>query len=104
MKEVEIKNIEILTDEQKKISEKIIEEYFKKIKRVLKESPKVTVQIKEYKKEGNKGRFSINANFFFAGKRIESDSMDWDLSKALHKAMIKIQNEIEYRFHISEEH
>ena len=101
MEEVEIKNIEILTPDEKELTEKILNEYYKKIKRLVKDSPKLKVQIKEYNQEGKQKKFSINVDLHFSGRRLKSDAADWDLARTLHKCMVKIQNEIEHTFHIS---
>jgi ribosome-associated translation inhibitor RaiA len=104
MEEVEIKNIEILTPDEKKITEKILDEYFKKIKRLIKDSPTLKVQIKEYKTDGKGKKFSLNTELSFSGKKLKSESVDWDLTKALHKAMVKLQTELEHKLHISEKY
>jgi ribosome-associated translation inhibitor RaiA len=104
MEEVIIENIEILTPEEKEASEKILEEYHKKIKRLIKDSPKLKVHIKEYKTDGKGKKFSINTELSFSGKKLKSESVDWDLTRALHKAMIKLQTELEHKLHISEKY
>jgi ribosome-associated translation inhibitor RaiA len=104
MEEVEIKNIEILTPDEKKFTEKILDEYYKKIKRMIKDSPKLTVHIKEYKTDGKGKKFSLNTELFFSGKKLKSESVDWDLTRALHKAMIKLQTELEHKLHVSEKY
>ena len=102
MEEVEIKNIEILNEKEKELTEKILNDYLKKIKRLVKDSPKIKVHIKEYNKEGKQKKFSINVDLHFSGRRLKSDAANWDLSRTLHKAMVKIQNEIEHIFHASD--
>ncbi|MFA5070989.1 MAG: hypothetical protein WC511_01295 [Candidatus Pacearchaeota archaeon] len=104
MEEVIIENIEILTPEEKEASEKILEEDYKKIKRLIKDSPKLKVHIKEYKTDGKGKKFSINTELSFSGKKIKSESVDWDLTRAIHKAMIKLQTELEHKLHISEKY
>ena len=104
MEEVIIENIEILTPEEKEASEKILEEDYKKIKRLIKDSPKLKVHIKEYKTDGKGKKFSINTELSFSGKKLKSESVDWDLTRALHKAMIKLQTELEHKLHISEKY
>jgi ribosome-associated translation inhibitor RaiA len=104
MKEVVIENIEILTPEEKEIAEKILAEYHKKIKRWVKDSPTLKVHIKEYKTDGKGKKFSLNTELSFSGKKLKSESVDWDLARALHKAMIKLQTELEHKLHISEKY
>jgi hypothetical protein len=70
----------------------------------VKDSPILKVHIKEYKKEGQGKKFSINVDLHFSGKRLKSEATDWDLARTLHKSMIKLQNEIEHKFHISDKY
>lgn len=104
MKEVVIENIEILTPEEKEIAEKILGEYHKKLKRLIKDSPTLKVHIKEYKTEGKGKKFSLNTELSFSGKKMKSESVDWDLTRALHKAMIKLQTELEHKLHVSKKY
>jgi ribosome-associated translation inhibitor RaiA len=104
MEEVIIENIEILTPEEKELAEKILGEYHKKIKRLIKDSPKLKVHIKEYKTDGKGKKFSLNTELSFSGKKLKSESVDWDLTRALHKAMIKLQTELEHKLHVSEKY
>lgn len=102
MEEVEIKNIEILSPEEKEKTKKLLEEYLKKIKRLIKDNPKLIMHIKEYNTEGKQKKFSINIDLHFSGRRIKSEATDWDLTRTIHKSMIKLQNEIEHIFHTSD--
>ena len=104
MEEIVIENIEILTPEEKEISEKILAEYHKKLKRLIKDSPTLKVHIKEYKTDGKGKKFSINTELSFSGKKMKSESVDWDLTRALHKAMVKLQTELEHKLHVSEKY
>lgn len=102
MEEIEIQNVEILTPEEKESAEKILNDYCKKIKRLVKSDLKLKVHIKEYNKEGKRRKFSINIDLHFSGRRLKSDAADWDLTRTLHKNMIKLQNEIEHEFHVTD--
>lgn len=102
MEEIEIQNVEILTPEEKESAEKILNDYCKKIKRLVKSDLKLKVHIKEYNKEGKRRKFSINVDLHFSRRRLKSDAADWDLTRTLHKSMIKLQNEIEHEFHVTD--
>src|SRR3972149_3167692 len=47
--------------------------------------------------------FSINAELSGAFKVIAASAGDWDFNRAIHKLMHKIEEEIEHRFHSSEQ-
>ncbi len=103
MKEVEIKGIEILDEKEKETADRILNDYFPKIQRAVKNPVSLKLHIKEYKKEGKGKKYSISLEAGFSGKKLSSNSWDWDLARAIHKALIKIENEIEHRFHPSEQ-
>jgi hypothetical protein len=98
MADIEITNAEILTENERKSVDKLLKEYQLKIQRLAKTPVKLKIDIKEYDKEGKKSKYSINSQAIFTGKVFTSSSWDWDLSRAIHKAMIKLENEAEHKF------
>src|SRR4030043_103202 len=102
MKNIEVINIEILNEEERAIADKLLNEYYLKIQRLIKTPLSLKVHIKEYDKEGKKKKYSINIESIFSGKMLSSSSWDWDFARALHKAMKKIEEEIEHKFHTSD--
>jgi len=96
MSDVEITNAEILTETEKKIVEKLLNEYESKFQREIKTLERLKIEFKEYDKEGKKKKYSINSQIIFSGKIFTSSSWDWDLARAIHKAMKKIETEIEH--------
>lgn len=104
MKQIEIINKELLNGKEKAIADKLLDEYYSKIQRLAKNPLSLKVHIKEYDKEGKGRKYSINAEAIFSGgKLVSSSSWDWDLARAIHKNMTKIQNEIEHHYHISKQ-
>ncbi len=104
MNRIEIKGMELLNEEEKKTVNKLFESYYPKIERIAKNDLSLKINIKEYYKEGKNKKYSINAEAIFSGKKISSSSYDFDLARAIHKSMIKLETEIEHRFHTSEQH
>ena len=94
-----------LDDEERSLLDTLINEYSEKIKRELKKEAVVDLTLKVYEKCGEDGKcgkkkYSLNLkiinSFVF-----KSDSYDYDLAKAIHKAFKKILSEIEHRLHVS---
>lgn len=96
MVEIEIIGSEILSEEEKSITNKIINEYIPRFEREIKNPIKLKLDIKEYDKDGKKKKYSINSQIIFSGKVFVSDSWDWNLAKAINKAMTKIETELEH--------
>jgi len=100
---LETKGFEILTEKTRNEFQKLWEEYSKKIGRRLKNTESIKIHLKEYS-PGGKTKFSIHALVSYAGKSIEADAFDWDLRRTFHKVFNKIEQEIEHRFHVSDQH
>ena len=100
---LQTKGFEILTEKTKEEFEKLWKEYSEKIERKLKNIESVRIHLKEYS-PGGKTKFSVHALVNYAGKSIEADSYDWDLRRTLHKLFNKIEQEIEHKFHVSDQH
>lgn len=101
---VEMTKVEILDEKEKETANRLIGEYYSKIQRMLKTDILLKIHFKEYDKDGKKKKYSINVDAIFSGKMINSNSWDYDLARAIHKSMKKIENEIEKKFHTSEQH
>lgn len=100
--EIKITNIDTLTAEEKKVADKLLKEYLSKIQRLLGTDVTLKIDFKEYDKEGKNKKYSINFQAIFSGDMINSSSWDWDLARAIHKGMTKIENEIEHKYHSSD--
>ncbi len=100
---LQTKGFEILTEKTREDFRKLWTEYSAKIERKLKNAESFRIHIKEYS-PGGKTKFSIHMLVSYAGKSIEADSSDWDLRRTFHKVFKKIEQEIEHKFHISDQH
>ncbi len=97
---IKISHEEEKLDEKEKLElDKLSKEYYEKIKRELKKDFLLDIQVKVYDKGGKK-KYSLNVK---AENSIvfKSNSYDWNLAKAVHKAFNKIMSEIEHKFHVS---
>lgn len=108
MDNVVIAGIEQLNNQEKEQAEKIIFASYEKIKRKTKIDFlfKIDIKIPSKDKENltKRRRYSINATISGAVRKFEADSVDWDLNKAVHMAVTKIENEVEHTFHTSQQH
>jgi hypothetical protein len=100
--ELKTKGMELLSEKEKQIADKLLNEYYEKIKRQIKKDFTFKIHFKEYDKEGEKKKYSINAEILSL-KKFSASDYDWDFARALHKVMIKLVNQIEHTFHSSEQ-
>ena len=97
------KGFEILTGKTRDDFQKLWEEYSEKVERRLKNVESVRIHLKEYS-PGGKTKFSIHALVSYAGKSMEAEASDWDLRRTFHRVFNKIEQEIEHKFHVSDQH
>ena len=103
MKRIKIKGDDLLNRDEKVILDKLTDEYLNKIQRKFQNSL-LEVHIKVYDKDGQRKKFSLNVHLISTKGNIDASDADWDFSRVLHKVFNKILNEIEHRFHISDQH
>lgn len=79
--------------------QKISTKEFEKIKRVVKNITSLVVQVKTYKKEGNKKKYSIHLRCSSPTKVFEScRAHDWELARAVHNAFDNLKTQIKHTF------
>ena len=101
---INIRGIELLSERQKQLVNRLLNEYYKRIFRMIKNLTVFEVTIKEYEKEGKQQKFSFNVKVVSPAGVFKADGFDWDFERSLHKALNKVMNEIEHKLHSSEQH
>lgn len=103
---IQIKGIDVLNVQEKLRANQLINEYYPKIQRMLKNVTSVFIDFKEYEKAGKKSKkkkYSINVKVMAPTQIFESNASDWDFARTIHKAMNKVENEIEKKLRVSEQ-
>jgi len=106
MERVEVKGVEDLDKDQKYQLNKIVNSYFDKIKRSLKNDVVLLVKIKQYETAGKKDKAkksSVQLQIKTSTKNLEASASDWDLNRTLHDVFKKMLVEIEHKFRVSEQ-
>jgi len=97
MEHVDIIGIEELEDEEKGVFNKLVDEYYKKIQRELKNITSLTVHLKVHSKGGKAKKYDIRVKALAPTRIFEAQESEWDLAKALHKVFKNIVMEIQHR-------
>jgi ribosome-associated translation inhibitor RaiA len=84
--------------------DKIVNEHYTRLQRMVKNECSLVVNFKEYNKEGKRVKFSIHARLALPGKVFEADAHDWDFRRTLHKALKNVAEVIEKKLKVSEQH
>lgn len=106
MERVQVEGISDLKKGERYQLNKIVNSYFDKIKRQIKNEMTLVVKIKHYETAGKKNKAkkaSIQVNVITATRNLESSASDWDLNRTLHAVFKKLLNEIEHKFRPSEQ-
>ena len=110
MERVVLKGIKDLKENKKYMLNKIVNNYYNKISRMLKNDFTLKISVKEYatagkgKKEDKKTKkFSIKAQVLGVARNLETHDADWDLNRTTHSVLKKMLKEIEHQFRVSEQ-
>ena len=115
IKIIHAKGVEQLTEKETQLVNRLLNEYYTRIQRQLKNFTSMEFHVKEYEKAGKgkkkmedsekkkKKKFSIHIRVD-STKVFEADYTDWDLARAIHKTLNKLMNQIEHQFHVSDQH
>ena len=104
MEQVQVRGIELLNEQERKIANKLFDEYYKKIQRKIKNLASLKIHIKEYNKDGKRKKYSINAEVISSRKIFKANSYDWTFSATIHEVFNKLLNQIEHAYHTSDQH
>jgi hypothetical protein len=74
----------------------LAERHYEKFSRDL--QGKLIIHAKKHKKEGNRHMYSFHARVQKPSNLINVEGSDWELEKALHKVLVKVENRIQDKF------
>lgn len=103
MEKITIEGEEKLSEIEKQTAKKLLDESYPKIQRMLKNNIALFLRIKEYNTEGKRKRYSLELDCKSETHNFKAEAMEWEFPKALHKVIEKIKQEIEHKFHVSEQ-
>jgi len=101
---IHAKGVDLLTEKEKQLTNRLLNEYYVRIQRQIKNLTVFSFDLKEYKKEGKAKKFSVHIRVEAPTRIFEADYADWDLARTIHKVLNKLMNEIEKRLHSSDQH
>ena len=106
METIQIKGSDALDVNEKQELDLIVAKQMEKIKRMLNNTFFTKIAIKVYSKDKEnkikRKRFSIDIELTGEIPRIFASAEEWDLSKSVNSAFLKLGHEIEHKFHVSE--
>ena len=99
MAQIQLIGTKKLDEIEKKLVNKLANEYYQKIVRSLRNITNVVLDLKSYKKSGKKQKYSLHVRVNGPFKTFEASAVDWDLARVVHEAFKAIEREIQHKFH-----
>ena len=104
MEPIQVIGIDLLDDVERGIVNKLVNEYYQKIFRELKNITEVTVHVKAHSKGGKRKKFDIRVKAIAPTRIFEAQESDWDLARTLHRVFKNIEREIQHRLRTDSQH
>ena len=104
MEPIQVTGIDLLDNMEKAIANKLVNEYYQKIFRELKNITEVTLHIKTWTKGGKRKKFDIRIKAIAPTRIFEAQESDWDLARTLHRVFRNIEREIQHKLHVDDQH
>jgi len=109
---VQFKGLDALTEEDRAFLDKIVPEYFEKIKRQLDNLVQIQIHFKAYNVAGKRKKYDIHImavaptrNIFVSTRPAHHfKSKDWIFSKSLGEAFKNLENQIKKTLHTDKSH
>lgn len=106
---IEIKGLELLSETEKNELNKEIINYSEKLKWKTKTNFRLKIAIKVHSKKADdkdnkRRRYSVQAMLKGETSNFDASAEDWNFNKVCHIIFEKLLNEIEHRYHSSEQH
>jgi len=96
MEPLQIIGLKQLDEDEQQVVNKLSNNYYIKIQRLIKNATSLQVHIKVHSKGGKK-RFEVKIRALAPIRIFESYMEDWDLAKCLHIAFEELQHEISHK-------
>lgn len=103
MEPIQVVGIEILDEQERGITNKLVNEYYQKIFRELKNITSVTVHLKAHTKGGKQRKFDIRVKAIAPTRIFEAQESDWDLARTLHRVFKNVERQIQHKLHSDEQ-
>ena len=99
MEQIKIIGIKELDDKEVEIANRLAKEYYNKIQRAIKNVTSIVMHVKTYSVTGKRKQYEIKVKVVAPTRTFDSKAIEWNLAKALHMALGKVERMIEHRFH-----
>ena len=102
---IQIIGMRNLDDNQKPVVNKLVNEYYQKFFRTLKNEISLQVHIKKTDKGGKRKRYELRVRVNAPTRIFESKkALDWDLQRTLHKAFKDLESQFKHKLHTDDQH
>ena len=104
MEPIQVTGMDELKPNEIPIVNKLVNEYYERIRRDLNNITSLLVHFKCYEKEGSRRKFSIHAKIAAPTQIFASTkAQDWDLARTMHKCFKDLERQIKHRLKTDEQ-
>lgn len=97
-------DVDSLIEEDREMLKDFFMNFYTKAKIKLSNEISLELFLKNYKDKGKSKKYSMDFKLVIPSDILRVSAVDWDLKKVIHKIADKMFNEIEGRFHSSDQH
>ncbi|MBI4441667.1 hypothetical protein HY639_05855 [Candidatus Woesearchaeota archaeon] len=106
MEAIQYKGLDLVSDEQRVVLDKLSAEYYDKIQRsVHNKTFSLVIHVKKYEdkaggegKEKKHAKFSVHVRAIAPSKLFEASAADWDFARTLHKVFREVELVVQHHF------
>jgi len=94
MEQIKIIGIKELDNSEADTVNRLAREYYSKIQRAIKNITSLVIHVKAYNITGKRKQYEISVKIVAPTKSFDSKATEWELAKALHMALGKVERMI----------
>ena len=99
MEKIQIIGKKNLTKEETETITKLSEEFYPKVKRIIKKIEYIAIHVKKSAKTGERNKYEVIIKIVAPLPKIEASATEWSINKAVHDAFNEIIKVIEHKLH-----
>ena len=86
-------------DVERETVNKIVNIYYEKIQRSLKNITSVSLHVKAHSKGGKAKKWDLRVKVIAPTKVFEAQESDWELARSLHKVFKNVERQLQHKLH-----
>ncbi len=104
MEPIQIIGMDSIEDDlEKGTINKIANDYYDKVQRMLKNITSITLHVKAHSKGGKAKKWDMRVKVIAPTRIFEAQESDWDLARSLHRVFNNVEKVIQHKLHVDDQ-